>query len=433
MEYRKSGTPCLLDEMEINLMKPQKKSYQPENYMITNKSWKNHGSISFEKLKKYIDKPSQLWTNTNPKQDRISLEYIKNEYGELKNSLFLIKPNNVRFIVNRNKINGIYRKRVRARFNYKGGVYDLVVTDPVLENCLKEKKIGPYQLSSSEVYFTISLGLPYKGDCYKLVTGVLSNNFQDIRKSKKEDNSFTSKVKTKNKVETSDEDFDLLRLSKEYKSEKKKLDKTKGRIDSKTKKISEKIYELKEEKRRIEEPLKEKLERQKSELEKIKTKILEHHKGKNEFKKNKFAQIKFRTSKKLKVKDKEKVVDVLKEQGELDNSINIYKTPVKKLFKKGLIDEDAVDYEERRYINIKESIDLDFEDNKLYGELKNLRDEISSVENKSKYYIFGNRTLKLLAKKKPETKDEMLSIYGVGKTNSEKYGETFLEVINEYR
>ena len=46
--------------------------------------------------------------------------------------------------------------------------------------------------------------------------------------------------------------------------------------------------------------------------------------------------------------------------------------------------------------------------------------------------IFHDSVLKYLAKLKPQTKEEMLKIEGVGEKRFEKYGELFLESIRDF-
>lgn len=49
------------------------------------------------------------------------------------------------------------------------------------------------------------------------------------------------------------------------------------------------------------------------------------------------------------------------------------------------------------------------------------------------YIIFSDKTLIDMAAKKPSSKPEMLDVSGVGENKFAKYGERFLEVIEEYR
>ena len=70
---------------------------------------------------------------------------------------------------------------------------------------------------------------------------------------------------------------------------------------------------------------------------------------------------------------------------------------------------------------------------KLFERLKKLRLEIAREESMPPYIIFSDKTLINMAAKKPSSKPEMLDVSGVGENKFAKYGERFLEVIEEYR
>lgn len=70
---------------------------------------------------------------------------------------------------------------------------------------------------------------------------------------------------------------------------------------------------------------------------------------------------------------------------------------------------------------------------KLFERLKKLRLEIARKESMPPYIIFSDKTLIDMAAKMPASKPEMLDVSGVGENKFAKYGERFLEVIEEYR
>lgn len=72
------------------------------------------------------------------------------------------------------------------------------------------------------------------------------------------------------------------------------------------------------------------------------------------------------------------------------------------------------------------------EDNELFGVLKGLRKDIASNEGVPPYFIFPDNTLKEMSVRFPSNKEQMFDISGVGQVKYEKYGETFLEIINDY-
>lgn len=73
------------------------------------------------------------------------------------------------------------------------------------------------------------------------------------------------------------------------------------------------------------------------------------------------------------------------------------------------------------------------DDSELFIILKELRREISSREGVPPYIIFHDSTLKGMCRMLPESREEMLTVSGVGELKFSKYGEEFLLKIKENR
>jgi ribonuclease D len=67
----------------------------------------------------------------------------------------------------------------------------------------------------------------------------------------------------------------------------------------------------------------------------------------------------------------------------------------------------------------------------LFSLLKKKRRAIADELDVPSYVIFNDAVLSQLAKKQPETKQEMLSISGIGDAKMNAYGDAFLSVIRE--
>lgn len=70
----------------------------------------------------------------------------------------------------------------------------------------------------------------------------------------------------------------------------------------------------------------------------------------------------------------------------------------------------------------------DMDDN-LFEKLRKLRMEIAKEEKVPPYIVFSDKTLAHMCIVKPTTRDEMLSVSGVGEFKYQKYGERFIECI----
>ncbi len=71
-------------------------------------------------------------------------------------------------------------------------------------------------------------------------------------------------------------------------------------------------------------------------------------------------------------------------------------------------------------------------DHDLFAKLKNLRSKLASEAHVPAYIIFSDATLRDMCKKLPQTRDEFLTVSGVGAVKAKKYGELFTSVIKEY-
>ncbi|MBE5962904.1 MAG: DNA helicase RecQ [Lachnospiraceae bacterium] len=69
----------------------------------------------------------------------------------------------------------------------------------------------------------------------------------------------------------------------------------------------------------------------------------------------------------------------------------------------------------------------------LFAELKSLRAKLASIQKVPAYIIFNDKTLTEMAAYLPTTEEEMLEINGVGAMKFEKYGQEFIDTINEFK
>lgn len=74
---------------------------------------------------------------------------------------------------------------------------------------------------------------------------------------------------------------------------------------------------------------------------------------------------------------------------------------------------------------------LDSIDLKLFERLRELRLKIAREENMPPYIIFSDKTLMEMALKVPVSENEMMAVSGVAQNKFNKYGEKFLNIINE--
>ena len=169
--YRNGDPPALLDVMAIPLTRPDPHSYQTENYIVDTGQWIKKHQFPLSDLSRLCDPVDSLWINgyqsNNGLNDRMPEETVKER---IRSSLLFIRPGEVSIIVEEGPN---LLKRVRSRFTFAGSEYWLSVTDPVIENRYFHKDVGQYPINKTNLYFTISIGEPYEGYCYKLVAAVV--------------------------------------------------------------------------------------------------------------------------------------------------------------------------------------------------------------------------------------------------------------------
>jgi len=169
--YRDGTDPRLLDVLAIPLSRHVPHSYQTENYLADEGLWLKKGSFPVADLPGLCDPVDSLWRNGYSSgsglNDRVP-EAITQE--QIRRSLLFIRPEQAMIAVEEGPN---LLKRLRARFHFVGEEYCLPVTDPEVENRYLGEPLGRYPLITGELYFTISLGEPYEGYCYKLVAGIV--------------------------------------------------------------------------------------------------------------------------------------------------------------------------------------------------------------------------------------------------------------------
>jgi ATP-dependent DNA helicase RecQ len=85
-------------------------------------------------------------------------------------------------------------------------------------------------------------------------------------------------------------------------------------------------------------------------------------------------------------------------------------------------------------VKASQSEDVSWEgvDRELFEVLRRLRRNLAEELAKPAYVIFGDRTLRELAKLRPSSPEKMRPVYGVGDNKLREYGEAFLKAIREH-
>ena len=68
----------------------------------------------------------------------------------------------------------------------------------------------------------------------------------------------------------------------------------------------------------------------------------------------------------------------------------------------------------------------------LLERLKTVRLSIAQTTGVPAYVIFSNATLTAMARRRPESVEELMSVPGVGETKARRYGKKFLRAIQTF-
>jgi hypothetical protein len=164
-----------LDVFHIHVARRASTQYQPENWTIRSDPWRHLRALgrdeALELLMSLVVSGPVLLRGT---ADRIAQSELL--ALPIEQSLAIVQPHDLRFVID-TSLTG--RRQTRASFTLSGQPYYLSVTDPMWERRLSSEPMGEVAAASlgigqrSRVFLTISLGEPFRDDCYKLVATVI--------------------------------------------------------------------------------------------------------------------------------------------------------------------------------------------------------------------------------------------------------------------
>jgi hypothetical protein len=168
--------PHLFDLIQVGLSHRQPTPHQPENWLVDGSAWTLlERPASADHVRVVCDAVSGgplLFGNAGP-----SVPFARFRSQPAQESLVLVEPANIRWHTEFNT----YRLCNMPRVSFRLGdvPYDLPLTDPTYAGPLQRRDEGSYSSSDlgipedGKILFTVSLGDPLDGICYKLVAAVV--------------------------------------------------------------------------------------------------------------------------------------------------------------------------------------------------------------------------------------------------------------------
>lgn len=153
----------LLDICEIETIENCPKGYQSENISFRPDSLQKVSSLSAKpkNLQHFIEPYDSLFGDTNRS---LSIQKIQNIHHSLQ---FIKAENPTIYPVSPKHV----LSKLRVKFAFKNQQFDLPITDIKFWQKAVENRAIINDFKA--LYLTISLGLPYKGEYYKLAAGVI--------------------------------------------------------------------------------------------------------------------------------------------------------------------------------------------------------------------------------------------------------------------
>ncbi|OQW93047.1 MAG: hypothetical protein BWK79_13215 [Beggiatoa sp. IS2] len=169
---RKHQYPRPLEILSIPTIAHKPNGYQQENYLISHEGyWDKQGKITWIKLSDLADDVTgDLWINGYSSSHGLNDRMPVHEANKLNHSALLIQPDTLALEIH-NEWAG--KKKVRAVFSLNDTLYQLIVTDPKIEDFFLSNGHGKYHLNAKQAYLCLSVGEPFQGYCYKLVASIL--------------------------------------------------------------------------------------------------------------------------------------------------------------------------------------------------------------------------------------------------------------------
>jgi len=169
------GEPRPLDLLRLTLREPAPRNHQPENWLLARGYWQRRGALSPAEAVALLSGLATLGADLlGGVGDRVPEAAFAAQPAE--RSLAVVEPEAIDWLIEMGRHG---QRRTRALFALDGAAYNLAVTDLEFELRLALLPDGRHPRAaagfapSDRVFLIVSLGEPFRGDCYKLVAAVI--------------------------------------------------------------------------------------------------------------------------------------------------------------------------------------------------------------------------------------------------------------------
>lgn len=168
--FADGSEPQLLDIIDVPMIEPRPHTCQTENHLIDDQYyWTKTGRFDPARLLSLCEAPNPLWVNGFHSSQGMNDKVPENLSETLPRSLALVEPQELVLIV----VPGVNKLQVRGEFRLASVLYNLVVTDLVVEAEFLRRGRGRYPYPG-RVVACLSLAEPLHGFRYKLIASIVS-------------------------------------------------------------------------------------------------------------------------------------------------------------------------------------------------------------------------------------------------------------------
>lgn len=177
--YKDGREVAVLDFARVPISGKGTNPCQPENWVLReSERWDSLTSVfSLSNLSQFEERPADLWLQRGVDTDRVDHDHLLAYLP--RQSLYLIRPQNLHLSFSRTCWDGITKTKRRCTFFYNGAGYNLGLTDPVISHRYESQipALGAPPLvvrlpNDHNLLICVSLAGAFNGVHYKLVATV---------------------------------------------------------------------------------------------------------------------------------------------------------------------------------------------------------------------------------------------------------------------
>ncbi len=175
LQYENGTSADVPDIVTIPMLESRPHAHQTENHLIASDYyWEKQSTATWDQIKDATDKvPGPLWLNLESSFHGVNDKIPQAAANSLTSSLLLIAPSKLEISVGKeSQYGGGSKRKVRAKFQLNGALYNFVVTDPWAEAEYFAGADGSYKIN--EARLCISLAEAINGLAIKLVATLLT-------------------------------------------------------------------------------------------------------------------------------------------------------------------------------------------------------------------------------------------------------------------